>query len=139
MWKHHIVTSALCGKIAHQMCVSQFSPFFAKRKRHLGGAFRIFMKKSQILCSKFGLYDFFFYFRHFQSSWIFDFYIWVLLVDLSTSFFYGNNIADVHKSSLHQRCCTLIVVTTNKHEFTLMPCGAFKTGWILVKVRVLKK
>ena len=87
MWKHHTVTSALCGKIAHQMCVSQFIPFFAKRKRHFGGAFRIFMKKSQILCSKFGLYDFFFYFRHFQSSWIFDFYIWVLLVEKSTSFF----------------------------------------------------
>jgi hypothetical protein len=42
------------------------------------------------------------------------FIYWVLLVDLSTSFFYGNNIADVHKSSLHQRCCTLIIVTTKR-------------------------
>ncbi len=30
-------------------------------------------------------------------------------------YFFGNNIADVYKSSLHQRCCTLIIVTTNEH------------------------
>ena len=29
-----------------------------------------------------------------------------------------------------------IILATNGHEFTLMPCGVFKTGWILVPIRV---
>ena len=29
-----------------------------------------------------------------------------------------------------------IILATNGHEFSLMPCGVFKTGWILVPIRV---
>jgi hypothetical protein len=48
-------------------CTSQFTPFFVKRMRRQGGVSSNFNEKSQILCPKFGLYDFFFYFRHVQS------------------------------------------------------------------------
>lgn len=49
---------------------------------------RILMKNRKFCTRNLACTIFFFYFRHFQSSLIFDFYIWVLLVDLSTSFFY---------------------------------------------------
>ena len=39
----------------------------------------------------------------------------VLLPSIVVFTLFGNNIADVHKSSLHQRCCTLIIVAPNEH------------------------
>jgi hypothetical protein len=40
-------------------CTRHFSSFFVNRMRRQGGVFSNFNEKSQILCPKFGLYDFF--------------------------------------------------------------------------------
>jgi hypothetical protein len=47
-------------------CTQHFCPFFVNRMRHLVGVFSNFNEKSQILCPKFGLYDFFFTFATFK-------------------------------------------------------------------------
>ena len=67
-------------------CTHHFSSFFVRRMRRQGGVFSNFNEKSQILRSKFGLYDFFLLS---PRSKLLDlwFIYWVLLVEKSTSFF----------------------------------------------------
>ena len=133
IWQKHVFRALLKSKLwVGKVEISHIALFFLWQKRPpnaranslpfssdgciVKAVFsRILMKNRKFCARNLACTIFFFYFRHFQSSLIFDFYIWVLLVEKSTSFFYGNNIADVHKSSLHQRCCTLIIVTTNLH------------------------
>ena len=62
-------------------------PLFRQTEASSRRCFSHFYEKIANFVLEIWFVRFFFYFRHFQSSWIFDFYIWVLLVEKSTSFF----------------------------------------------------
>ena len=105
IWQKHVLRALLKSKLwVGKVEISHIAPFVSWQKRPLNARAnslpfssdgcvvkavfsRILMKNRKFCARNLACTIFFFYFRHFQSSLIFDFYIWVLLVEKSTSFF----------------------------------------------------
>ena len=105
IWQKHVFRVLLKSKLwVGKVEISRFALHLLWRKRPLNARTisvpfssdgcvvkavfsRILMKNRKFCAQNFACTIFFFYFCYFQSSLIFDFYIWVLLVEKSTSFF----------------------------------------------------